>query len=269
MRRVLTALAILPFLFVAIWAGGEILFVLLAVVGIIMAYEWVRLLASARPQRDTTFLCSLLCALLLVGFFTSANYALCLLLVLVMVFAGGAMFVGFRMAPVVGGAVYLGWPLLAMAFFRDNFLGGFVLLYILVSVFAVDIFAMFLGKFFGGPRLAQRISPNKTWAGMGGAVLGSVLVGIITYFSANWVTGMEVELPAILLLAAIIAVIAQLGDLFESALKRKYGLKDTGSILPGHGGALDRLDGVIAVLIFLHIIVVMRGHSPADAIWVW
>ena len=102
-----------------------------------------------------------------------------------------------------------------------------------------------------------------------GAVVGASIVALITYYSANALVALRPTLPVILLLGVVLAVVSQMGDLFESALKRKYDLKDTGSILPGHGGVLDRVDGLIGALIFLHLIVLLRGQPPLQSILVW
>jgi phosphatidate cytidylyltransferase len=208
-------------------------------------------------------------ALLLVAHLSSPSDALRLLLVFLFVLGGTFWFFRWRVTPVVGGMAYLGWPLLAVAFFRDSASGGFVLLYIFLTVWSVDIFAMLSGKLIGGPQMAPRISPNKTWAGLMGAVFGATLVGLVAYYTANALVALTLVLPVILLLGGVLAVVSQMGDLFESALKRKYDLKDTGSILPGHGGVLDRVDGLIGALIFLHLIVLLRGQSPLHSILVW
>ena len=268
-KRVWSALAILPLVLLAVWAGGPALLVFLAIAGFIMSYEWVRLLASAQPCGDAIVLSGGLFALLLVAHLASPNDALRLLLVFLFVLGGMFWFFCWRVTPVVGGMVYLGWPLLAVVFFRDSASGGFVLLYIFLTVWSVDIFAMLSGKLIGGPQMAPHISPNKTWAGLMGAVFGAALVGLVAYYTANTLVALTLALPVILLLGGVLAVVSQMGDLFESALKRKYDLKDAGSILPGHGGVLDRVDGLIGTLIFLHLIVLLRGQSPLYSILVW
>jgi phosphatidate cytidylyltransferase len=113
-------------------------------------------------------------------------------------------------------------------------------LWTLAIVWATDIGAYFAGRAIGGPKLAPRISPAKTWAGLGGGVVAAGIVGLLIAVCAG--------LPSALhWLAAPLAVAAQAGDLFESWLKRRAGVKDSGRLLPGHGGALDRLDGVVPV----------------------
>ena len=269
MRRVWSALVILPVVLLALWAGGAVFSGFLALAGVIMSYEWVRLLASTQPRKDGFLLSCALIGLLLVAHLASPNDALRLLIVLMFILGGVFWFFRWRLTPVVGGMVYLGWPLLAVAFFREGASGGLVILYIFLTVWAVDIFAMFAGKLFGGPRMAPRISPNKTWAGLLGAVFGASLVAVISYCAANVFVALTLTLPVILLLGGVLAVVSQMGDLFESALKRKYDLKDAGSILPGHGGVLDRVDGLIGALIFLHLIVLLRGQPPLQSILVW
>ena len=268
MRRVWSALVILPVVLLALWAGGAVFSGFLALAGVIMSYEWVRLLASTQPRKDGFLLSCALIGLLLVAYLASPNDALRLLIVLMFILGGVFWFFRWRLTPVVGGMVYLGWPLLAVAFFREGVSGGLVILYIFLTVWAVDIFAMFAGKLFGGPRMAPRISPNKTWAAYGRRGRREHCCAHHLLF-CQWLVALDLTLPVILLLGGVLAVVSQMGDLFESALKRKYDLKDAGSILPGHGGVLDRVDGLIGALIFLHLIVLLRGQPPLQSILVW
>lgn len=121
-------------------------------------------------------------------------------------------------------------------------LGFDLLIWVFLVVWATDIGAYFAGRAIGGPRLAPSISPNKTIAGLAGGVVSAALL------AGAW--AMAARLPSLLLwLAAPFAVAAQLGDLFESGLKRRAGVKDSGTWLPGHGGLLDRLDGLVPVAI--------------------
>lgn len=139
------------------------------------------------------------------------------------------------------GFVYALLPAIALLWVRDRSpIGLELLLWVFVTTWSVDIGAYFAGRAIGGLKLAPAISPNKTWAGLLGGMLAAMVLGGL------WAT--LLELPMILLwLAAPFAVAAQLGDLFESWLKRRAGVKDSGTWLPGHGGALDRLDGLVVV----------------------
>jgi phosphatidate cytidylyltransferase len=173
-------------------------------------------------------------------------------------------------APALGlwntaGLVYIGGAAATLVFLRESemFLGpstgllsgldlfGEVLQIMLLAVIATDIGAYFAGRTIGGPKIAPKISPSKTWAGLGGGVLGATLA--ILFFSLrsssyDWGADEWLTIPlACLFTGAICAVVAQAGDFFESWMKRRAGVKDSGRILPGHGGLFDRVDGLLAV----------------------
>ena len=114
--------------------------------------------------------------------------------------------------------------------------------WLMVVTWSTDIFAYFAGRAIGGPKLAPRISPNKTWAGLIGGMAGAALLGGI----AAWFLGIG---SPFLWLGAPFGLLAQLGDLYESGVKRRLGVKDSGTILPGHGGVLDRVDGLLPVIL--------------------
>jgi phosphatidate cytidylyltransferase len=129
-----------------------------------------------------------------------------------------------------------------------------LVLWAMLVTWSTDIFAYFAGRSIGGPKLAPKISPNKTWAGLIGGMAGAGVVGAIAAYLF--------ELDLLFMLAgAPMGLLAQLGDLYESRVKRRLGVKDSGSILPGHGGVLDRVDGLLPVAIatILLLILVLRG----------
>ena len=126
--------------------------------------------------------------------------------------------------------------------------GLLLALWAMALVWACDIGAYFAGRSIGGPKLAPTVSPNKTWAGLVGGVIAA---GVLGWALLRWA-----GLPAQLALASpVLAILAQLGDLYESALKRRAGVKDSGSLLPGHGGLLDRIDGLLPVAILVAALV--------------
>lgn len=135
------------------------------------------------------------------------------------------------------GVLYLGIP--AFALLSLSWVWEILVLWVFLVTWATDILAYFTGRSIGGPKLAPRISPNKTWAGLIGGMIGAGLIG---YATASW---FEME-PLFLWLGAPLGLIAQIGDLYESWEKRRAGVKDSGRMLPGHGGVLDRLDGLLA-----------------------
>ena len=143
----------------------------------------------------------------------------------------------------VSGFVYALAAALALLWVRDRADNGIALVFwVFAIVWATDIGAYFTGRAIGGPKLAPAISPGKTWAGFyGGIVAATIVAGAWAMF-----TGLD---PVLLLLAPLFSVAAQGGDLFESWMKRRAGVKDSGRLLPGHGGVFDRLDGLLPVAI--------------------
>ena len=141
----------------------------------------------------------------------------------------------------VAGFFYALIPALALLWIRDRAPQGLELLvWVFIVTWTTDIGAFFTGRAVGGPKLAPSISPNKTIAGLVGGMVSAGLAGYA------WAELMGLSL-LLVWLAPLFAFASQLGDLFESALKRRAGAKDSGSWLPGHGGALDRLDGLVVV----------------------
>ncbi len=139
------------------------------------------------------------------------------------------------------GAAYLALPALALVWLRGlPQVGLQIVVWLLAVVWTTDILAYLVGRKVGGPRLAPAISPGKTWSGLCGGVLGAALAGGITAGAI----GSERLLQAAGL-GGLMAIVSQIGDLIESSLKRRAGVKDSGTLIPGHGGVLDRLDGLV------------------------
>ena len=154
----------------------------------------------------------------------------------------------------VAGFLYALFPALALLWIRDRADSGFeLLIWVFIVTWSTDIGAYFAGRAIGGPKLAPSISPNKTIAGLFGGIVSAGLAGFA------W--AQATHLPSILIwIAPSLAVAAQLGDLFESWMKRKAGVKDSGTWLPGHGGALDRLDGLVPVAVITAALV-LGGYA--------
>jgi phosphatidate cytidylyltransferase len=163
------------------------------------------------------------------------------------------------------GVPYVALPVLALVLLRSHSVWGVhAIMWVMLVVWATDTFAYFAGRMFGGPKLAPVLSPKKTWSGLLGGMFGAALISSI-YASFN--------LPGWLglaFVAAALAAIAQLGDVFESALKRTYGVKDSGYLIPGHGGVLDRVDGLVAAGLVAAIIGFARNSSSlAEGLLLW
>jgi len=156
--------------------------------------------------------------------------------------------------------LYVALPMASLLQLREQWQGSFFLLYLLLLVWAGDIFAYFIGKPFGRHRMSPRISPNKTWEGTIASVIASVAVGILMFHYAqpissalmqahlierqNGIFG-QTSLISVIVLSIVLNIAAQVGDLVESLIKRGAGVKDSGAILPGHGGMLDRVDALL------------------------
>ena len=207
-------------------------------------------------------------------------------LALVLFVGGGVLWewrgLAFRIEPTASGrALWMvagtAYCIVACAGVLLLFFGGYFLP-ILAGVIATDIGAYFSGRAIGGPKIAPAISPSKTWAGLMGGMIGASLALIIAWVVSFWlgrgvVGGAEPAtfsamffadaMPVRLILAGVfLAIVAQSGDFFESWMKRRAGVKDSGSLIPGHGGMFDRVDGLLAVAIFAGAVLAYKGGLP-------
>jgi phosphatidate cytidylyltransferase len=151
-----------------------------------------------------------------------------------------------------GGLFYAGFSSVALAFLRESGHGLVTMLFLFAVVWATDIFAYFTGRTMGGPKLAPRISPKKTWSGaIGGTVFAAIFGVIIAAISG---AGHSFSVVSV---AVILSVAAQFGDLFESWVKRRFGRKDSSQLIPGHGGVMDRVDGLVIAAMALYLSIIL------------
>lgn len=233
--RALVGVLLIAVAAAALWSGGFAFWLLVAVAAIIMIHEWGGLQGATPGQKKL------------------AQYALTVPLAIMAPIAAGPGFLAFglvlgamffiaaatRNGMLGAGALYVGLPVLALLVLRNAEQGVLLAFWAMALVWACDIGAYFAGRTIGGPKLMPRVSPNKTWAGLLGGVAGAGLfAAILTLWGLDW------RLAAA---TPLLAVLAQAGDLYESWLKRRAGVKDSGNLLPGHGGVLDRLDGLVPV----------------------
>jgi phosphatidate cytidylyltransferase len=237
--RVLSALVLAPVVLGAVWLGGWVFRALIVLGAVIAISEWINLVPSARrlPARVIS-VCGVLGALsaqLLVG--PLAGLGVAVLFAGLTALGGGGTdrkLLGF-------GVVYVAAGIAGLMWLRDLPGDGLALfLFAMLAVWATDIGAYAAGRTIGGPKLAPRVSPKKTWAGLIGGMVSAALVGWLVALVAG------AAMPGLaLLVGALSAVVGQIGDLFESAIKRRYNVKDSGQLIPGHGGILDRIDGLL------------------------
>ena len=234
--RAVVGLLLIVLASAALYFGGFFFWLLLVVAGVLMQGEWADLArVSPEHRRLSMFAVSvplaLLCPLAAGLSWTAFTLAVAAFFFVILVTRSGRLAVGVP---------YVFVPVAALIFLREQQSGGLLLAFWALSlVWATDIGAYFAGRAIGGPKLAPRVSPSKTWAGLGGGVLAALVLGFVLHRFA----GLPIQLAAA---SGLLAVAAQLGDLLESAMKRRAGVKDSGSLLPGHGGVMDRLDGVVA-----------------------
>jgi phosphatidate cytidylyltransferase len=165
-----------------------------------------------------------------------------------------------RPALLLSGAAYVGLVALSMLSVRHQPETGLqAMLWLLATVWATDIFAYVAGRAIGGPRLAPRLSPKKTWAGALGGLAAALVIGACTawLFTGGSAIGLAMA-------GGLLSVVSQAGDLAESAVKRHVGVKDSGQLIPGHGGLLDRIDALMAAAVAMAAI-----RLAGDARWPW
>jgi phosphatidate cytidylyltransferase len=249
--RIAAALVLVPLALGAAYAGGVFWTALVTLVAVGLYLEWLMVVGEVRAVRVSV-----------IGALAIAAVGVCLAFGLVDV---AAVVLGLGLALVAAlaaghrswaatGFIYAAAAELASVLVRlDVTEGWHALVLVFLVVWSSDIGGYVAGRGIGGPKLAPRISPNKTWAGAIGGFGTSLLA------AACWALAGAGGLMAMVVLAAVLSIVSQLGDLFESAVKRHFGVKDSSHIIPGHGGLLDRLDGYVAAIVFAAILGLLRG----------
>lgn len=256
--RVVSALILAPVALVPAYYGPPVWDALVAVMGALMAWEWARLCGGGRLSRIGASSIVIAPMVVAIGLFAGVMPALVLVAAGVVLVGLGARLEGARNPLwLAAGVAYVGLPCLAMASLRAMPVDGLAtLLWILALVWATDTGAYIAGRGIGGPKLAPRISPNKTWAGLLGGMVSAAMAGLATALLLEDVSAW-ITMP----MSAALAVVEQAGDLFESAVKRHFGVKDSSRLIPGHGGILDRVDGLLAVSLAVAALSGAVGHT--------
>jgi phosphatidate cytidylyltransferase len=269
--RIAAALVLAPLAIGAAYAGGWFWIVLVTAAAIGLCVEWFMVIRAAKEPR--VFVCGPLalgCAglLLALGWIEVSWLAVAAGLVAVALLSRQAR--GWTAA----GFLYATAALMASVLLRHDAEIGFVaLLFVFAVVWATDIGGYFAGRGIGGPKLWPAVSPKKTWAGAIGGFAASLAVSaLFAVFDPHRGDALlGLRTPPLLALSAVLSIAAQLGDLFESAVKRRFGVKDSSHLIPGHGGLMDRLDGFIAAIVLAAILGSLRGGADgiARGLMVW
>ncbi len=263
--RVVSAAVLIPIVLVATWVGGWLFGLLIVAVAALVMVEWCDITGHSRaPALDwvagmivvAALITCLLGAPRLGAAFLAAGVALALLGRL-----GGIcsrwLALGILYAGLSGGALIL---------LRGGDSGFAAIVFLFAVIWVSDIAAYFVGRTVGGPKLWPAVSPNKTWSGAIGGLVGGAAAGTATAAAAGY--GPAAGLVAV---AAVISVAGQAGDLAESSLKRRFGKKDSGTIIPGHGGVMDRVDALVIGALVATVVGVLRTgwQDPGSGLFIW
>jgi phosphatidate cytidylyltransferase len=252
LMRVIAALVLAPLAIAIAYAGGWLWlgFVTLAAIGLYV--EWLTIVGARTPRVMAAGIAMLLGVAVWLGIGRiGATYVIAALGVVI-----AALLSPNRRGWAALGGCYAFAALIASIVVRLDQVWGFTaLMFVLLIVWVTDIGGYFAGRGIGGPKLWPRVSPKKTWAGAIGGFGASLVVAV--GFAAFGVG----KAGPLLLLGAVLSIASQLGDLFESAVKRRFDVKDSSHIIPGHGGLLDRLDGFVAAVVVAAIFGVLRGGA--------
>lgn len=247
-QRLLSSLVMIPVALAAVWFGGVAFAVLCGAVGFAVVWEWVRMVTGGRFGLSDTLAAGLVAVAALVTLVAPLTALGLVLLGAVVSLVTAHQQRNWMMTAVL----YAGIPVVALVWLRQ-FGGLGVVVWLLLTVWATDIGAYAFGRLIGGPLLAPRISPKKTWAGLlGGMLCAGVISGIYAVYGVS-----SQPWYAVSIAGAVLAVVAQIGDFFESWVKRRWGAKDSSQLIPGHGGVMDRVDGLLTVAVVWAVVAVL------------
>lgn len=256
--RILAAVVLVPTALLAVWEGNWALGIFVSAAAVAMAREWCRMVHQ--EDMGWRFALHVLAigasqTLVALGF---AQWGLSAILVAALAGSAAAQARDERAIWVMLGILAIAVPCLAFVWLRQDPLNGFdTIIWLLCVVWATDSAAYVAGSYLGGPKLAPAISPSKTWTGAVAGLAAGALAGILLPQLAGKVATLQFVGASLAL-----SVLTQCGDLAESFLKRNFGVKDASDLIPGHGGALDRLDGLIFATLGLAAYLLYAGQSP-------
>lgn len=258
--RVISAVILGPLVLGIVYFGGVAYSLLGLVAAVLFLWEWYSITGTKHTTVSASFgYASLIGA---AGCFHLGNPVAALLIVFIGALGAYAVARFSKEGRWAGeGVLYSGLALFSLLAIRHGTNGLLLTFFLFFVVWATDIFAYFTGRNLGGPKLWARVSPKKTWSGAIGGLVLAVVFGI----SVAAAFGMN-ELVAWGLLSAGLSIVSQAGDLLESAIKRHFDVKDSSQLIPGHGGIMDRIDGLVAAAIFAVLVGILFGGTLSDPI---
>lgn len=264
--RIVSAVVLAAGVLALTYVGGLPFRLLSGLIAAAVFYEWTRMARGEAAYRGADLVADILMAAF-VAALVAGLPALQLALSLAGLVALAALHAALRGAGPwhASGIAYAGLSGFSLALLRDGDAAGLIaVLYLFCVVWATDILAYFVGRAVGGPKLAPAISPGKTRSGAVGGGVGGVAAGLILAAAAG-----ADNLVALGLIALLLSIVSQMGDLFESWVKRRHGHKDSGRLIPGHGGVMDRVDGLVAAALALYVIgwVLASADHPAHGLF--
>ena len=241
MLRVISALVMLPVAIGIILHGGLVYSLFVGLLTLLILYEWNGICEGKTLNAALIF--QTITALMVIYSLHSGQYFAAYVYgvpIGLLVVAG--LYFKIKLPFALLGLVYALLPAVSLMWLRDySDQGGWIVLWVMIIVWSMDTGAYFAGKNIGGPKMAPRISPNKTWAGLIGGACAAVIFGLFAAYYFDLGADLMWLAPA----AAGLAIWSQIGDLAQSAVKRHFKVKDSGALIPGHGGIMDRVDGVV------------------------
>jgi phosphatidate cytidylyltransferase len=263
--RLASALVLAPVAVGAAYFGGWFFVVFCLIAAIAVLWEWDTIVTpSSVPPVLAVGVAPLLFAAVLAGMGRTITPAL----LIAIGACGAAVFAPVKRREwTAAGVVYAGALLLAPIFLRrDPDFGLLAIIYLFAIVWTTDSAAYFIGRAIGGPKLWPRVSPKKTWSGAVGGTLAATALGAAVVVSST-----PISLAPLILIGIVLSIVSQAGDLFESALKRRFGVKDASNLIPGHGGVMDRLDGFLTAAVAAAILGLLhRGpEAAARGLLIW
>jgi phosphatidate cytidylyltransferase len=244
------------------YLGGIVFHLMIAFFACALLYEWLEM-AGSRVQQRSRVVLWLLLAIALIPLILNMTAAIVVPVALAALLLGvlyEAHLIGGPGIWVSGGLVYALLAAISVDQVREGGTAGLAaMVFLLTVVWTTDSLAYVFGRLIGGRKLAPSISPGKTWSGALGGALAAVIVGL-----------MGIEADFLLAMAALVlSAVSQIGDLLESWIKRRFGVKDSGRLIPGHGGVMDRVDGLVAAALALYLIGLLTGglHEPSRGLF--